>query len=418
MTLRVAAILLCTLAAVSAAQSPAGLRLVRCMAGSDVPCVAARVPMDAGARRVLGRIDSSAERRSWSATLGGSALTGAGFDNGPMVRARLLVLIDGGSAMAGDRFAFSRIALRSWLATLDTSNVRVAVAAFTDTDVTPDIASARFETPARAAIALEQFDAPTPVTRSPLASAVALGAKRVAASFEAEPGTVGGLIVISSGRNDPPRGRDSVQVGAVGADVRIWLLVLGTQGAAADLDSLLPANAELRRVPINPNAVTSRLGAISRELTSERVFTFGTGMVGGAALGRSLLRGRVALHAGASTELATTLAWRPPLVALPVFTGVASPASLSPALRESMLLGAPAGNDHALVALLMALVVGCSWALATRYTRVEPVTAAPAAKEHATTSRTAAASMSESEGLPRRPEEVTHQTARRTALRR
>jgi hypothetical protein len=103
---------------------------------------------------------------------------------------------------------------------------------------------------------------------------------------------------------------------------------------------------------------------------------------------------------------------------MPTFQAVAEPSGLSPALREALLLGVGAGSNRPFVALLMAVLVAGIWLLALRVGWRESLGAVPVVRERASTTRTLATGVKTEEGAPRKPEDITHQTARRTAMSR
>ena len=101
------AVLGITVARVGMAQVPARLELVRCTAGSDAPCLRARVTLDASARAAVGALDSVWQNAAWSGEIVGHPLVGPGLGAAPaeVLPTRLLILIDRGAAMSGEGIA-------------------------------------------------------------------------------------------------------------------------------------------------------------------------------------------------------------------------------------------------------------------------------------------------------------------------
>ena len=415
---------------VVAGQSPARLELVRCDAASDVPCMRARVTPSAAGRIAAAQVDST-QIGAWSGTLAGNPLIGPGFAaHVSVLPTRLLVLIDRGPAMAGDGIAFTRIALKSWLATLDSNSIRVAVAGFNGGDLAARIAEAPFRAPNAALASLDALPSPTPGGHSPLYSAALLGAQRVAAARDSAPGSVGGVLIVSMGRNDVGRGKAAAGLlagstgltaaanGVSATGQRVWIMALDGNAPTDELGTLAGAGGSAAAISLDPNAIANRLAAISREFIATREWTFGVGAIGSGTLGRTAAFGSVRLRVGDRRIAVATLTWRPPLLAMPVFRAVAEPAALSPALREALLLGVGAGSNRPIVALLVAVLVAGAWLLAVRMGWRDFAVVAVTGSAGSTTTRTTTTSVTTEEGPPRRPEDITHQTARRTALRR
>jgi hypothetical protein len=149
----------------------------------------------------------------------------------------------------------------------------------------------------------------------------------------------------------------------------------------------------------------------SSEAIGARRVVFDAGADGVAGLARTTMR-RVTATGAPGIEMA----WRPPLLAMPTFRGTADSASLSPALHEALLLGNGGGGNRELVALLIAVLLGFAWTLVFRL-GAHDADAAPA-RDRPTATRTGIASASAEEAPPRGAEDVTQQTARRTALGR
>lgn len=154
----------------------------------------------------------------------------------------------------------------------------------------------------------------------------------------------------------------------------------------------------------------------TRETIAGQRITVAAGTDGIAGLGRTTARrGLMRDHAG-DAVIRAVAAWRPPLLAMPAFRGVADSAALSPALQEALILGGAVGSDRPAIALLVAVLLVVAWLLVIRLEsrdrEPEP------ARDRSNTARTGPPDASFEEGPPRKPDDVTHQTARGTAHRR
>lgn len=110
------------------------------------------------------------------------------------------------------------------------------------------------------------------------------------------------------------------------------------------------------------------------------------------------------------------VAWRPPLIAMPAFRGVADSSLLAPAVREALIIGTVGDSDRPVIALLLATLLAFVW-FAVRRLGWDEMELAPK-REREATARTTIAGAADDEAPPRSPDDVTRQTARRTALRR
>ncbi|MGH7592302.1 MAG: hypothetical protein ACRELE_00370 [Gemmatimonadales bacterium] len=408
----------------------ARLQLLRCATIGDAPCVSAGIHLSATERTVAAQLDSGTESAAWRGRLGGSLLVGAGVSRSHSTAGafRLLILIDRGAMMSGDRTAFTRIALKAWLAGLDSTEVSLAVAGFGGGDPARDVNEAPLGSGPAAISAVDRLPPPESEAATPLYSALAVAVQRIAREVRAAPGSRGGVLVVTAGRNEIGRSSNSSPwlSGADGlaaasaivtaAGQPVWVIVLGVEPSLDDVRALAGAGGAASAVAIDPNALASRLAEIGREFPGPRQLTFGLGAIGVTALGRSAWAGTAELHAGGGIAIARPLYWRPPLLAMPVFQGVADSGVLSPALKEALLVGGN-GSDRSLIALLLALVIGSLWLLLPRLVWVDHEPQVSASRDF-TTRPSETLSRGAPEGKPRQPEDITHQTARRTAMHR
>lgn len=136
---------------------------------------------------------------------------------------------------------------------------------------------------------------------------------------------------------------------------------------------------------------------------------------GSAGLARVARRSVETVHRSDSTAMLLVANWRPPLVALPAFRGVADSAALTPTMRDLLIVGAAASSNRPAIAALVSVVLGLMWMLVVRLGAHDGDPVAHAGRENADTgAETTDAASAE----PRSPDDVTKQTARRTALGR
>jgi hypothetical protein len=425
-----------TLVTAAAGQSPGArdrLQLVRCAVESDAPCLRTRLELAQGERAAAGRLDSAREGGAWTIRLDGARLLGLGarVPDPSMIPARLLILLDGGSGMAGKGIAFTRIALKAWLKSLDSTAVKVAVASLDARDLARRIADAVFDSPARAMQVVDAAPGPEPKAQSPLYSAMTLAAQRVRDAVTASPEAQGGVLLVTAGANEVGRGRGAAAAGLLaGPDglsqaaravaqsgQRIWIISLAPDRASDELRTLAGPEGSAVAVPLDPNALVVALVGISREFRASRDLTVGVVGPGPAGLARTALAGIATLRVDDQTAIARPISWRPPLMALPTFRGVADSTALPSAVRDALLTGSNAGGNRPVIALLIALLLASVWVLVPRLGWAEPASVAVAREPSATTTIGAAPPPGEAIA-PRKPEDITHQTARRTAMHR
>ena len=412
-----------------AAQEPAPVRLVRCAAGREAPCLTARVALARGAAEALSGLDSAAESRAWTGVLGGARLIGPGVTVPRRIEPplRLLVLLDRSGSMIGEGIAFTRITLRSFIEGLDSATTRVAVAGFESRDVARGIDAARFLAPRDAARVLDQLPAPDPQANTALYSALVDGVQHLAAARAAAPGSQGAILLVTDGRNDVGHPRDDAGLlagadglrqaaeTAAGSGDGIWIMGVGGSLSSAEIATLAGERGSATTVSLDPNAMGARLAAIARELRGSRELTFGVGGGAAAALARAPWVGTAAAWNGGKPIVTQTLSWRPPLFALPAYEGVADAASLPAELRDVGASGL-AGGMRWLMLLFFALLGAVLWLVVPRYVWARQTTAAIVADE-APAPRAKPAAATDAGGLrrdvmeapPRKPSDVTRE---------
>jgi hypothetical protein len=409
--------------------APAPATLVRCGPGLDVPCMQARVPLDTTGAQLLAGFDSAGEATAWAGWIGTTRLVGPGVVVPERVSPplRLLVLLDRSGSMRGQGIAYTRITLKAFIQSLDSASIRVAVAGFESRNVTAGIADVPFQSPARAADALEALPAPDLAGNTALYAALDAGITRVQRAVSAEPGTRGAILLVTDGRNDVGHpgddaglasgveGLTAVRDAVQRSGQRVWLLGVGPTPAIDELRGLAGASGSVMIASLDPNAMARKLSDISRELHAARLLTFGVPGRASLALGRSAWVGAAAVEEDGKPILLHALQWQPPLFALPAFAGVADSASLPAALAPVLDAGSSAGTPW-LMALLFGLVGVAGWVLVPRLLwRQEVVLEAPAPATPKQAAVPSAAATGSGDGMrtgiteaaPRRPDEIT-----------
>ncbi|MGH7524314.1 MAG: hypothetical protein ACREK8_08415 [Gemmatimonadales bacterium] len=416
------AMILLPAAAMSQA-SPARVKLVRCAAASPTPCATVTMELDQQEGAAAAEVNDSTVGAAWRGRLGGVSLAGAGVSS-PQSAARghrLLVLVDRGAAMLGDRITFARVSLKAWLAGLDTTGLRIAVTGFAASDTMHGIDAARFGSMRDAIAAVDQLPPPGPLDSASVAAAIARAINRVERELPRSSATDGGVLVIAADGEDL-----SVAAGSAtawdgsrppgSAARRIWVISMGSVGAAGPDRAVAGGATTVLRVATDPNALANALHQVARELSRGRQLTFGLGATEAVALGRTAMTGHVELRQGSTVLAVRRISWRPPLLAMPVFQGVADSNALSPALKEILLVG---GNSsmRSLVALLMGLLVISAWLLVPRLGWTEEEIQVKRSHPSSVT-RSDTVTSAVVETAPRKPADITQQTARRTAMKR
>ncbi len=402
--------LIVALAALAPIGAAAQTELVRCAAGRSVPCFQTRVAVKPGA--VL-----RGESARWTGAAGAIGFREvdvrvvAGVER-PLV---LLVLFDVSGSMAGAGMQQTRSALRAFLRELGGSEV--AVVPFGSREVTAGIRAARFGTPAAAE---RQMDAlPPPAGNTGLYSAVATGAEVLAERLQSAPaGAKGVLLVLTDGRNDVghpgdepglltgPEGRGRAVDAVRGARVPVWMIGIGNGVDAGELAALAGPLGTPHTVEFDPVRLGRTLGGLRGALTTSRQVTAVLPPWGRSRLARGEARLRVE-HAGGGSYAAR---WRPPLMALPAFAGVASPSRPLAALAVE---DEPPGRTLLVFAFFASLLAILWWVVPALIWPVRGI------------ARDLPAGAPDGDGVrpgvreapPRRPSDVTASLARRIVVR-
>ncbi|HEX8672150.1 MAG TPA: vWA domain-containing protein [Longimicrobium sp.] len=407
-----------TLALLAALSSPAFAQteLVRCAEGRSIPCFRARVEIPHTA--AVGTGDSA----RWSGAAGAVPFREVDVRTvadaaRPLV---LLVLFDVSGSMAGEGMQQTRSALRAFLRGLGRSEV--AVAPFGSRDVTAGIYGARFGTPAEAETGIDGL--PAPAGNTGLYSAVATGAEVLAARLRTAPKDAQGvLLVLTDGRNDVghpgdepgllagPEGRVRAVDAVRRAGVPVWMVGIGNGVDAGELAALAGPMGTPHTVAFDPVLLGRTLGELRGSLASARQVTAVLPADARARLARGEVRVRLEHSVGVAPH---TARWRPPLMALPAFAGVASP-SRPLATLAAMQDESPAGGTLPVFASLAMLLAVLWWIVPPLIWPVRRASAGAPQPRRAHEDDGIRPGVREAR--PRRPSDVTAALARRIVVR-
>ncbi len=425
-------------------RDPSPTRVVRCKQGLDVPCVVTAVELDANEAR---RLPNDSTGRFWTGRLAGADLSGVHerTDTANAPPWKLLVLLDLSGSMRGEGLRYARSSLRGFIRGLPQQGVAVAVAPFESRQVVGRIASARFGPPGAAVQTLDQLPQPDVSANTALYSALVAGLERLDGEMRgAAPGTRGGLVLLTDGKNDVggraddkgllsgASGRRSAADIAARSPHQIWLVGAGSVDRE-ELSALAGTRGEALVDALGAVALANRFNHIGRQIATAHEVTMRVGVPSVALLSRGAGSGVLQIGAepstGATVAAARQLDWRPPLLTLPAYDGVADSAAVATMAGALELEGDWSRRlvvAVALVLLWFALTASLPSVLGApprpavvREGQVEAREPVPQAKpaaardERSTGLRTDA-----TEAAPRRPDEITASSARRVSTTR
>ena len=334
-------------------------RLVRCSPAVDLPCVVSEIELSAREARLASKADTVLSR-NWTGRLAGLQLIG------PVVRPlratstpfKLLILVDLSGSMRGEGVAFVRSAVRGFLSELPPVGVTVAVAPFESRNVVGRIASATYRSPSEAAAVLDALPPPDAAGNTALYDAVRSGVTSVDAAVRASGAdTRGGVLLITDGKNDVGGRRDDAGLlsGADGQRVareaaeksgnQLWIIGAGDVDAA-ELRGLAGARSQPYIIALSPVLLQQSLTSIAREISTARELVFGLSSGSRLRLARARVPGAIRFQAipAGGEFFDRLLAWRPPLIALPAFEGVADSSMIPSEVRS--LVGVEGGDAN------------------------------------------------------------------------
>lgn len=395
------------LAGPARAQAGAGPDLVRCAPGHAAPCI--RMRLD------LFRLEAAAgDAKHWSGaagTIGFREVDVRSVMERPLL---LLVLCDVSGSMAGQGIEQARSALRTFLRSLGGSATQVAMAPFGSRDVASGIRAAHFGTPSDAEAQVDRL--PVPAGNTGLYSAVRTGAELLAARLRAAPaGARGVLLVLTDGRNDVgPNDEPGLLAGAEGrgravdavrrSGVPVWMVGIGGGADAAELAALAGPLGKAQVVDFDP----IRLGRTLVELRGTLATTREVTAVLPASSRLRLARGETMLRVEhGAPAWSRDIRWRPPLIALPAFTGVANPSG-----RLATAQDEPAATTRLVVAFFATLLLLLWFAVPALLWPAQPL------PRVAVRSRRPRGGVRRGvqEAPPRRPSEITASLVRRVVV--
>jgi hypothetical protein len=292
---------------------------------------------------------------------------------------------------------------------------------------------------------LDWLPQPDVAANTALYSAVVAGLERLDGEMRgAEPGTRGGLVLLTDGKNDV-RGRGDdpgLLSGAIGrrnvAEIaaksphQIWLVGVGSVDRE-ELSTLAGSRGEALVDSLDAVVLANHFSHIGRQIIAARELTLRVAAPSVALLSRGagagVLQGNTGRTSGERAEIVRQLDWRPPLLALPAYEGVADSIAVAG-------LGSTLGVEEdwsrrlvvsvALVLFWLALTASLPnfFAAPVRPSAVEG--SQVEAREVVPRSMTAAARDDRSTGLridakeapPRKPDEITASSARKVSTTR
>lgn len=347
--------------------------LVRCASERAISCFSVTLLRAIGSTASMREVDTV--RAHWEGYAGAARLIGPGlvrlgFDSTRKIR--LLLAVDVSGSMKGEGIAFTRSALRSFLSALPKTGIDVALVPFESRAVAAGFAAAKFVSPTDAVAQLEKL--PVPLSgNTALYSAIAEGLRVLDRPGATDGATV--LVVLTDGVNDVGHPRDDVGLlgGQAGRDQarqlitsskhQIWLVGAGAGVDAAELKTLAGTRANATVVAMDPGALVALLAQVRMSLATQYTLVYGVPTSAATHLGRRPLR--ITIH-GDSTVLSR---WRPPLLAGPLFDGVADSTLLSSDLRVLTQDGTSAGTDRLIVGGALLLVLLSAYAVLWRLAR-------------------------------------------------
>ncbi|HEY4321209.1 MAG TPA: hypothetical protein VGM77_08540 [Gemmatimonadales bacterium] len=197
---------------------------------------------------------------------------------------------------------------------------------------------------------------------------------------------------------------------AVGQEpARIQLLRCVTPGEAICTELRIPADPGRTISGRFARTTLQDVSTTTEALRSPRVFAIAVASL--SQLGRLPSSGWVAWRGRADSSY-QRMVWSPPLIAMPNFQGTVGRQEIRADIGEALGSGTVGGGNRPAVAVIAALVLLAMWVVVPRGWGGEPLNALPP-DDSSTRGGTSAGP-----AAPRGPEDITRQTARRTALRR
>ncbi len=174
--------------------------------------------------------------------------------------------------------------------------------------------------------------------------------------------------------------------------------------------------------------VGAKVPVLAMAIASDsRILTFELDEANSPGLARSAWTGMARLRLNGDTVASVPLTWRPPLFALPAFAGTAEPFQLTQRMRESVGNEATLLSQRGLVGLCLFISIAGLWLFVPRLIWIRgadvialggmPLPASPT-QQMVALGRGIVGGEDVKEAAARQPDEITKQTARRSARRR
>jgi Mg-chelatase subunit ChlD len=424
--------LLAALAAPGQAQLPDAL-LVRCADNTNQACLTTTIDVSVDAARGIATAPAGALDSAWRIRFQGDDGIVAFARRLPGVRsrpARILMLVDVSGSMRNLGIGTAKIVLKDnllrSLESMADGAIQVAVAPFGSVDVAGRIRSARFVPPAQA---IDQVEAlPTPERENTgLYSAIDLGAERLKTELaQAGPDALGVLVVLTDGNNDVdhpgddpglltgPAGLQTAARSVAGSGLVTAVIGLGGGVDPRALQTLAGPRGRSYVVPLDAFELARPLDDIRNLLSSTWEVAFPVPSGGREELGRGWTAIGTSLALGGGAAGATGVAvWRPPVMALPAFSGVVSPGVI-PAGISNQLGGSGVIDRRIPLALFVLILLALLWLVLPRmlWPRIVPAGAAAAAAPKKKAKLAGGLRTDLKEAAPRKPADVTAAKAR------
>jgi hypothetical protein len=303
--------------------------------------------------------------------------------------------------------------------------VRVAVAPFGSIQVEPRIQAARFVRPRDAVDDVEALPPPERENTA-LYSAIRFGVRRLEQELaEAGGDPLGVLVVITDGDNDVGGREDDPglldgQAGLQEATRALsqsrvvpWIIGIGERVSGGPLRTMAGTKGRSYSVPIDAYRLARPLEDTRDLLATTWEIAFPVPAGGREELGRGWLAVGLRHLRGSGGDVATAI-WRPPVIALPAFSGVASSGVIPPALVQGGVGSGLLDRRVPLLLFVLVLLV-LLWLVAPRllWPRVTPAGATPTAAAPKKAVRASGGIRTDvKEAPPRRPADVTASKAR------
>jgi hypothetical protein len=200
---------------------------------------------------------------------------------------------------------------------------------------------------------------------------------------------------------------------------RLTLSPAASVGAPANARTNAHANAQWSAQLAGVAMVGPEQRVVSGAQQPDITPVFGAPVLPTSSLARVALSGAITLTTNDRVVVRVPVTWRPPLLALPAFVGVADTAALPDPVREALAAGAEPPGIRGLVALLLAIMAALLMVFVPRFAWPEHRESEEDLARQLAASRALLSTQeleqlrgkAPSEAKPRKPEEPTKETA-------